>query len=214
MPTKKPPRRSSPRFVSAEPLDPEAWAIDPANPAAADPERPARFQKAVLWSHRPTFGPFVRRLREEKGISLRGAARDLGVSFNYLAKLETGGRIRPPSPDLIQGLADLLGQEVSEVMREAGFDTEVPESLKPRARIDRQFKRLMNHSDLRPLRVEPGSLDYYSTLQKLQVLRLVANLDRVRDEDGRGLRELLGSEFTLVAAQEILDADDGEGDET
>jgi len=39
----------------------------------------------------------LRELRESKGISLRGAARDLGVDASYLSKVERGDKKASPS---------------------------------------------------------------------------------------------------------------------
>jgi transcriptional regulator with XRE-family HTH domain len=182
----------------------------------ADPERPNRFRRAFLWSQRPGFGPYLRRIRTEKGMSLRGAARELDVSFNYLNQIETGGRHRPPSPSFIQSIADLFGRDVSEVMREAGFDTKVPDGLRAQERVDQEFRRLMTHPRLRPLRMEPTALDFYSPLQKLQVLELVAKIERLHNDDRRTVRDLLGPDFgDSIAVRELRDhyADFVEDDE-
>jgi len=44
-----------------------------------------------------TFGSFMRRKREEKGISLRALAKDLEVTPAYLCDIENGNRPAPKS---------------------------------------------------------------------------------------------------------------------
>lgn len=46
----------------------------------------------------------LRELREERGASLRGAARDLGVDPSYLSRLERGEK--PASPELLRRAAE------------------------------------------------------------------------------------------------------------
>lgn len=46
----------------------------------------------------------LRELREERGASLRAAAKDLGVDPSYLSRLERGEK--PPSPQLLRKAAD------------------------------------------------------------------------------------------------------------
>ena len=41
---------------------------------------------------KPAFGPFIRKLRQEKHLSLRAAAQRLGISFAYLSQLEVRTR--------------------------------------------------------------------------------------------------------------------------
>lgn len=190
------------RFKAARALTGE----ERAELAARDPRdnvfRRARYadapdieEGAVIWARRPSFGPYVRRIREEKGISLRNAAAELGVSFNYLAKLETGGRIKAPTPRLMQAIADYFGRDVNEVLREAGFQTKTPPAVRHQERVDQEFRRLMTHPEIRPLRIDAAGLDYYSPLQKLQVLELAARLERAMLGDGRSLSDLLGPSF-------------------
>jgi transcriptional regulator with XRE-family HTH domain len=46
----------------------------------------------------------LRELREERGSSLRGAAKDLGVDPSYLSRLERGEK--PASPQLLRRAAE------------------------------------------------------------------------------------------------------------
>ncbi len=66
------------------------------------------------------FGKLIRRLREKSRISLRKAARALGVSPAFLSKAERGQRdLR--KPEYVNSLATLLNQDVSGLRERAGL---------------------------------------------------------------------------------------------
>lgn len=71
---------------------------------------------------RQTFGPYIRRLREHAGFSLRAASAALIISFTRLQKIETGGRARVPEPDFFRRVASYYQQPLVAVLREAGVD--------------------------------------------------------------------------------------------
>lgn len=54
--------------------------------------------------HKATFGPYLRELRVARGVSLRDAARRLGITFTKLQKMETGGRFRIASAGMFERL--------------------------------------------------------------------------------------------------------------
>lgn len=56
------------------------------------------------------FGGFIRRLRQEKGITLRGFAQKAGMSPTYLSKIERGD-FKPPGEEKIRNIAKALGQD-------------------------------------------------------------------------------------------------------
>lgn len=62
----------------------------------------------------PTFGDYLRSVRERAGLSLRELAAAVGVSAPYLMRLETGARSKP-SPDVLQRLADALGVDAADL---------------------------------------------------------------------------------------------------
>ncbi len=71
--------------------------------------------------HTRGFGPYLRALREGRGLSLRDAAAQLGASAAKIQKMEAGGRFRAPSLDLLHRIADFYGQGREEVLAAAGF---------------------------------------------------------------------------------------------
>jgi transcriptional regulator with XRE-family HTH domain len=69
---------------------------------------------------RETLGQRIRRLREAKKLGLREAAKKVGISPAYLSRIETNEEKTPPGEEVLQRVADLLGQNVDELMSLAG----------------------------------------------------------------------------------------------
>jgi len=72
------------------------------------------------------FGRRLRELRKQKKISQRDLATQVAVDFTYLSKIE-GGRLAPPSEDVIRRLAQALDADENELINLAG---KVPKDLK------------------------------------------------------------------------------------
>ena len=131
---------------------------------------------ALIRAHRPGFGQYLRRLRQGHGLSLRDAAAQLGISFAKLQKMETGGRFRIDGLGLLQAVADLYGRPRAEVLQEAGIHVVSPEGLEAALDIDRAFEALVLHPDLRPMRMDRGWAESFSTLQKAQWIEFARRL--------------------------------------
>lgn len=67
-----------------------------------------------------TVGAFLRDLRESKGESLRDVEADSGVSSGHLSLIETG-RVRNPSPTILQKLAKHFGVSSEDLLVLAGY---------------------------------------------------------------------------------------------
>jgi len=70
-----------------------------------------------------TFGQRVRELRRAKGLTQRELAREAGISFTYVSKLETGS-MPPPRHKIIMALASVLGvsdKETDELARRSAL---------------------------------------------------------------------------------------------
>jgi len=72
------------------------------------------------------FGRRLRELRKQKKISQRDLATQVAVDFTYLSKIE-GGRLAPPSEDVIRRLAQALDADENELINLAG---KIPKDLK------------------------------------------------------------------------------------
>jgi transcriptional regulator with XRE-family HTH domain len=67
------------------------------------------------------LGTLVRRYRLARGLSVRQVAKPLGINPGSLAQIEDG-RIKQPSFERLQALADLLGAPADELFRAAGYE--------------------------------------------------------------------------------------------
>lgn len=68
------------------------------------------------------FGYMVKKLREEKGFTLRGFAKELNRSPSYISNIEKGV-VPPPSAGIVREIAELLDTDSEELLRLANrFD--------------------------------------------------------------------------------------------
>lgn len=132
---------------------------------------------AFYREHSPSFGPYLRELREHRGLSLRDAADQLGLTFAKLQKMETGGRFRIESLALFRALADLYSRPRAEILQAAGIKVLEPEELVDELDDDAVFARLVLHPALRPLRMDDRWLDSFSSLQKKQWVEFARRLE-------------------------------------
>lgn len=67
-----------------------------------------------------TFGEKLKKMRNDKNLSIRELAKRSGTSHPYLSQLETGKR-NPPKPEMIKKLSDGLNVNFYELMTLAGY---------------------------------------------------------------------------------------------
>lgn len=77
---------------------------------------------------RSRFAAELRRLRRDKGLSLRDLEASTGISNGYLSQLESG-RAGAPSPRIIQKLCTTLDYPYVDLMRVAGHLSAAPAQL-------------------------------------------------------------------------------------
>ena len=63
-----------------------------------------------------SFGETIRGMREAQKLGLRHTAERLGISPAYLSRIERG-KERPPSPDVVKRIAQLLGGDPDVLFR-------------------------------------------------------------------------------------------------
>lgn len=132
---------------------------------------------AITWEARPSFGPYLRALREAARLSLRAASDEIGVSFSYLAKMETGERPNPPTLKVLQRVAKVYGRDLRELMHEAGFRFETPSEVDTLDDdLDARFARLVTHPMLRPMRMDPVVMELIPPLVKRQWIEFARKL--------------------------------------
>jgi transcriptional regulator with XRE-family HTH domain len=71
------------------------------------------------------FGDLIRKLRQQRGMTLDVVAREIGSNKGYVSGIETD-KVNPPSAKLIRKLARLFGQEERELLWIAWADKAPP----------------------------------------------------------------------------------------
>lgn len=67
-----------------------------------------------------SIGAYIRQAREKKGLSLRGLAAEVSLHPSYITRLETD-RLRQPSPEKLQRIAEVLGVDHGDLFALAGY---------------------------------------------------------------------------------------------
>lgn len=135
----------------------------------------------LLWSFSPTFAAYLRRAREKSALSLRQASHALGLSYAYLARLETGGPARAPDMPKLFRMAELYGLDRREILHEAGFRMEVPKDVDLEGRVRRRFARLVTDDALRPALLTDEALHYIPDRLKGQWIEFARKLAALPD---------------------------------
>ena len=144
----------------------------------APPDAPPVGVAAITWEKRASFGPYLRGLRDAARFSLRAASEASGVSFSYLAKLETGEKPTPPTLKVLQRIANVYGRDLREIMHEAGFRFETPAEIDAMEEsLDARFLRLVTHPDLRPMRMDALVIEMIPPLVKRQWIEFARKLE-------------------------------------
>jgi len=88
---------------------------------ADETERMAK-KDVTIQTARSNLGPYLRKARDDKGLSLRQVEADTDgkVSNAYLSQLE-GNKIAKPSPNILYALSKALEVEYDELMLRAGY---------------------------------------------------------------------------------------------
>lgn len=68
------------------------------------------------------FGAYIKRLREERKLSLRGLAAAANIDSGALTRLEHG-KVRSPQPDTLKALSEALGAPLADMFAMAGYVT-------------------------------------------------------------------------------------------
>lgn len=154
-------------------------SVPPPSPAIQEPTDLGRAVGEVAFyrEHNASFGPYLRELRDRRGLSLRDASDQLGLTFAKLQKMETGGRFRIDSLALFSGIADLYGRPRGEVLEAAGIKVLAAQAVSDDMDDEAAFGRLVLHPALRPMRMDERWLDSFSTLQKRQWVEFAKRLE-------------------------------------
>ncbi len=149
----------------------------------------ARAEYALYYELSPNFGAYAKGLREARGLSLRAAAEQLGVTFSYVQRLETGGRAAKPTLPLLERIAVVYGAPMGDVEAMAGVRREP--LVDPDQLVHQQFRALVLHKDWRPTGMTEDWIDSYSVRQKRQIIQMLRQLGEHLKIGGRTPNELL-----------------------
>ena len=86
------------------------------------------------------FGNYMRKLRKEKGLTLKQVEKVAEVSNAYLSQIERGVR-NPPHPDILKRLAKAYEVTHRELLIAAGY-LEDPEEQVKREKIEKAFQHV------------------------------------------------------------------------
>jgi len=86
------------------------------------------------------FGNYMRKLRKEKGLTLKQVEQAADVSNAYLSQIERGVR-NPPHPDILKRLAKAYEVTHRELLIAAGY-LEDPEEQVKQEKIEKAFQHV------------------------------------------------------------------------
>lgn len=100
------------------------------------------------------FGKYIRRLREEKKktdptFSLRGFAKEVELSPTFISKMEKGD-FKPPSPEKIVKMAEVLGVNQDELLARADkVSPEIPKYIQENP-VAADLLRMVRDTEMTP----------------------------------------------------------------
>ena len=105
----------------------------------------SKFEKRKkLMAENEEFGLFIKKLREQKGYSIRKLAIKTHVSASHISRAERGER--PPfSPELLGKMADVLPVSYEELLYKAGYISRENAFLLKVARLNQEEKELLKN---------------------------------------------------------------------
>jgi HTH-type transcriptional regulator, competence development regulator len=112
------------------------------------------------------FGTLVRQLRLQKGYSLRELARRVGLSPNFLSKMELG-HFPPPGEQKIVLMAEILEQNADELLALAGkVSSDLLEIIWQRPKETAALLRRLRHAPARKIAAAKAGLAASQTSPK------------------------------------------------
>lgn len=88
------------------------------------------------------FGPYVRRLRKEKGLTLKQVEKAAKVSNAYVSQVERGKR-NPPHPDILKRLAKVYEVAQRDLLVAAGYLEEDTKERLEREQVEKAYRHLI-----------------------------------------------------------------------
>lgn len=97
---------------------------------------------------KPQFGEYLKKLRKERGLTLKQVEAKAKVSNAYISQLERGIR-NPPHPEILKRLAIAYDVPHRDLLIIAGYLAEETEADRSRRRVEKAFDYVLNDSNYR-----------------------------------------------------------------
>src|SRR5690348_4786930 len=94
------------------------------------------------------FGPYLKKLRKEKSLTLKAVEAKAQVSNAYISQLERGLR-NPPHPDILKRLAAAYDVAHRDLLVAAGYLVEETAADKERRQVDSAFEHVRSDPNYR-----------------------------------------------------------------
>lgn len=88
------------------------------------------------------FGPYMRKLRKQKGLTLKEVEKAARVSNSFLSQVERGVR-NPPKPDILNRLARAYSVPAQDLMEAAGYIRSIPNEMRERERVELAYQHVI-----------------------------------------------------------------------
>jgi transcriptional regulator with XRE-family HTH domain len=153
-----------------------------------------------------SFGAYLRRLRDSKGLSLRQAAKDAGVSSGYLSQIEGEKRGKrktgehfAPHPQILKQLAEVYHVPAQDLFERAGFFEKEKDyfGFSEEKETDRCFDFVIHDPVLRRVlttRDKKAIIERYETLSGHKFITWGGENSLLNEKPGyKGLKLLMGA---------------------
>jgi HTH-type transcriptional regulator, competence development regulator len=88
------------------------------------------------------FGPYLRKLRKETGLTLKQVEKTAHVSNSFLSQVERGIR-NPPKPEILNRLAGAYSVPAHDLMEAAGYIKSKPGEMRERERVELAYQHVI-----------------------------------------------------------------------
>ena len=95
-----------------------------------------------------TLGSYLKKIRKQKGLSLKKVEKAAGVSNAYLSQIERNLR-NAPHPEILKRLAAVYDVPLEEVLRVAGYLEDESQQRAGRQRIESAFEHVITDPEYR-----------------------------------------------------------------
>jgi len=91
---------------------------------------------------RETLGGYIRRLLDERGLSMREASMDAGLAPETISKILRRGQRTKPRADTLLAIAETIGGDYARMLELAGYMQDGAEEVLRDAVLQRKIQRL------------------------------------------------------------------------